>query len=255
MSSMAMLFTQLRYTNKAYWRNPAAAFFTFAFPLMFLLVFTALLGNGHIVVAGKLVHQSTYYVAAMAGFAVISASYTNIAMTITTQRDLGILKRVEGSPLPGWVYLTARVVHAVIVAVLLVLITAVFGAAFYHAAVPSGMTLVRFAIMVLVGSGAFSALGFAITAAVPNADAAPAIVNASILPVLFLSGIFIPLTAHSPAWIEFVAKVFPVKYFASGLEAGFLGTAFSWRDVAVVAAWGIGGLLVAIRTFTWEPRT
>jgi ABC-2 type transport system permease protein len=116
------------------------------------------------------------------------------------------------------------------------------------------MTLVRFLAALLVGSAAFSALAFAITPAIPNADAAPAIVNASIMPLLFLSGIFIPISNTTPNWIVWVARIFPVRHFAVGIQAGFVGTAFNWTDVAVVAAWGIGGLLVATRYFSWEPR-
>jgi len=37
-------------------------------------------------------------------------------------------------------------------------------------------------------------------------------------------------------------------------DAGYLGTAFSWTDVLVVAAWGLAGMLLAIRFFSWEPR-
>ena len=48
MNAAAMLSTQVKYVNKAFWRNPASAFFTFAFPLMFLVIFTSLLGNGTI---------------------------------------------------------------------------------------------------------------------------------------------------------------------------------------------------------------
>ena len=76
----------------------------------------------------------------------------------------------------------------------------------------------------------------AVTAVIPNADAAPAIVNASILPLLFLSGVFIPLGSNAPAWIVWIARIFPVWHFARGMQAGFLGTAFSWTDVLVVAA-------------------
>lgn len=93
------------------------------------------------------------------------------------------------------------------------------------------------------------------TAVIPNADAAPAVVNATILPVLFLSGIFIPISNHSPAWITWVARIFPVRRCALGIQAGFLGTTFAWSDVLVVAGWGLGGLLLAIRFFSWEPRT
>jgi ABC-2 type transport system permease protein len=254
MNRPALFATQVRYVNKAYWRNPAAAFFTFAFPLMFLVIFTSLLGNGRVRIGAFDVRQSTYYVAAMAAFAVITASYTNIAMNVTFQRDLGVLKRIRGTPIPSALYLGARVLHALLMAVLLVVLTAAFGAGLYHAHIPSGMSLLRFLVMLFVGAGSFAALGFAITAVVPNSDAAPAVVNASILPLLFLSGVFIPLGSNSPAWIRFIAHVFPVWHFASGMEAGFLGTHFSWGDVLVVGIWGLAGLVLAVRHFSWEPR-
>src|SRR5438067_244906 len=100
-SDLGLTLRQVGYTNKAFWRNPASAFFTFAFPLMFLVIFTSLLGNGHVQLGGVLVKQSTYYVAGMAAFSVISACYTNIAISVTFNRDAGILKRVRGTPLPG----------------------------------------------------------------------------------------------------------------------------------------------------------
>lgn len=253
--TLALLVRQVRYVNKAFWRNPASAFFTFAFPLMLLVIFTSLLGSFTVRVGDVHVSSATYYVAAMATFAVISACYTNVAMNVTFQRDLGILKRTRGTPLPPASYFGARVAHALLVAVLLVVLTAAFGHVFYHAHVPAGATLGRFAAMLLVGAGAFSALGFAIASVVPNADAAPAVVNASILPLLFLSGIFIPLGNNAPAWIRWIARVFPVQHFAAGMQAGFVGTHFSWSDVIVVAAWGAAGLLFAVRRFTWEPRT
>ena len=256
MNGAALTLSQVRYTNKAFWRNPASAFFIFAFPLMFLVIFTALLGHGTVhVSATRVVNTSTYYVAAMASFGLISACYTNIAISVSFQRDQGILKRINGTPLPKSVYLGARMLHALIVGLLLVVITAAFGRLLYSASVPSGVTLLRFVVMLLVGSASFCALGFAITPVIPNADASPAIVNATILPLLFLSGVFIPLGSNSPAWILWIARIFPVWHFARGMQAGFLGTAFNWTDVLIVAAWGLGGLLLSVRFFSWEPPT
>lgn len=253
-NTAALTLRQVRYVNKVYWRNPASAFFTFAFPLMFLVIFTELLGKGTVHLAGRDVTQSTYYVAAMAAFAVISACFTNIAIAVTVQRDAGVLKRTNGTPLPSGVYLGARILHAMLTAVLLVVITSAFGRAFYHASIPAGATLLRFLVMLVVGAAAFCALGLALSAAVPNADAAPAVVNAVILPLLFLSGIFIPLGDRTANWILWIARVFPVKHFADGMQAGFLGTPFHWTDVLVVAAWGAGALLAASRWFRWAPR-
>jgi ABC-2 type transport system permease protein len=245
---------QVYYTNKAFWRNPAAAFFTFAFPLMFLVIFTALLGNGEVTIGGKEVQQSTYYVAAMAAFSVITACFTNIAMAVSFQRDAGVLKRVRGTPLPAGAYLLARVLHAMFIAVLLVVLCAAFGAAFYDAGVPSGATLLKFVVVLVVGGASFAALGLAETVVVPNADAGPPVVNATVLPLLFLSGIFIPLGDNAPAWIRWVGRIFPVKHFADGMQTGFIGLPFKWSDVLIVAAWGVAGLLLAARSFSWEPR-
>lgn len=246
---------QLRFVNKAFWRNPASAFFTFAFPLMFLVIFTALLGDGQVQLGGREVHQSTYYVAEMGAFAVISACYTNIAIALTFQRDSGVLKRTRGTPLPATVYFGARVLHALLIAVLLVALTVTFGRIVYDAAVPTGATLLRFLAILAVGSASFCALGFAVTIAIPNDDAAAPVVQATILPLLFLSGVFIPIGDDAPSWVGRVGEAFPVKHFADAMRAGFLGTSFRWTDVLVVALWGLGGLLLAVRHFDWEPRT
>jgi ABC-2 type transport system permease protein len=255
MNTATLTLFQMRYVNKAFWRNPASAFFTFAFPLMFLVIFTALLGHGQVRLGGHLVHQSAYYVAAMGAFSVITASYNNIAISLAFQRDAGVLKRTNGTPLPAGVFFTAKVLHALLISLLLVAITVTFGRLAYQAEIPTGAPLLRFLVIVTVGAASFCALGFAITTVIPNSDAAAPIVNATILPLLFLSGIFIPIGDNAPTWIIWIARIFPVKHFADGIQAGFLGTAFHWTDVLVLAAWGLGGLLIALRYFSWEPRT
>ena len=141
-----------------------------------------------------------------------------------------------------------------LVSVLLVIDHGCVRRAFYSADIPTGATLLRLLIMLAVGAAAFCALGFAVTALIPNADASLPIVNAIILPLLFLSGIFIPLGNNPPAWMDWVGRIFPVKHFVAGMQAAFLGTPFHWTDVLVVAAWGLAGLLFAVRFFSWEPR-
>lgn len=260
MSALALTLRQVRFTNKAFWRNPASAFFTFAFPLMFLVIFTTLFGNDTLDLeqeGGGVVEvsQSTFYVAAMAAFGVISACYTNIAINLSFARDTGVLKRVRGAPLPGWIFLVGRVIHAMIVAAILLVICAAFGRIFYDSTIPVGVDLVRTVIALLVGGATFCALGLACTTIIPNADASPAVVNATILPILFLSDVFIPV-ANAPEWVQWVGRIFPVKHFSEALQSAFIpeAVAWSWGDVLVIAAWGIGGLFVATRFFSWEPR-
>jgi ABC-2 type transport system permease protein len=266
-SDLGLALRQIRFTNRAWWRNPASAFFTFAFPLLFLVIFTALLGNGTTPFGAVEIRNSTYYVAAMAAFGVISATYTNIAISVSFQRDAGILKRLRGTPLPPWAYLFGRIVQGMFVGGILVVLTVAFGVVAYGASIPTGFSLVEFIATFLVGSLSFAAMALAVTTIIPNADAAPPIVNATILPLLFLSGIFIPLGDEAPEWMRTVANAFPVKPFADALFGSAFsdvavqtpgGTVFpftfAWSDLLVVAAWGVAGLVVAARFFSWEPR-
>lgn len=254
MRTVSLTVSQLRFTNKAFWRNPTQAFFIFAFPLIFLVIFTALLGNNTVSIGARSFKESTYYVAAMAAFGVVTACFNNMAIATAFLRETGVLKRVDGTPMPPLSYLAARILHSLAVAVVLVAVTVVFGRAAYSVALPGGTTLIEFVVMLVVGAATFCALGLALSSAIPNADAAAPMVNAVILPLLFLSGTFIPFGNATPSWILWVARVFPVRHFAVGLQAGFLGTPFDWVDVAVVAAWGAFGLALAVRFFSWEPR-
>ena len=254
MSMFAQALSQVGYTNKAFWRNPASAFFTFAFPLMFLVIFTALFGSGTADLGEREFSVAALYVPGIAAFSVITACYTNIAISVTFARDTGILKRIHGTPLPGWAYVLARVLHAVIIAVILVAIVAAFGRIFYDVALPNGSSLLRFAATLVVGAASFAAMGLALTCVIPNADASPAVVNASILPLLFLSGVFIPITNETPQWVDTVGKIFPIRHFVDAMNAGFLGTPFLWTDVLFVAAWGLVAIVLAVRFFSWEPR-
>jgi ABC-2 type transport system permease protein len=255
MSDVTQAFRVVRFTNKAFWRNPANAFFTFAFPLMFLVIFTSLFGTGTVPVAGREVNTSTFYVGAIAAFSIITATYTNLAINITFTRDMGVLKRIRGTPMAAWSFMVGRILHAIFITILLVAIVVTFGALFYDAEVPSD-TLPAFLATIAVGAASFSALGLALTSAIPNADASPAIVNASILPLLFLSGIFIPITDPN-AWYVAVAKVFPVYHFAKAMESAYFsvsGSGFEGGHLLILGAWGLAGVILAVLFFSWEPR-
>ena len=120
MSDLGLALRQVRYENRAFWRNPPAAFFTFAFPLIFLVLFNLLFGDEDLQVAGREVSASQFYVPAIAAFSIVTATFTNLAIGVSFSREQGLLKRLRGTPLPGWGYLFGRVAHAVLVTILLV---------------------------------------------------------------------------------------------------------------------------------------
>ena len=254
MTTLRLTGVQLRYVNKAFWRNPASAFFTFAFPLLFLVIFTSLLGHFTVQIGSRTVNTSTYYVASMASFSVITACFNNIAAAVTFQREDGILKRTHGTPLPSASFIGARILHAILVAVLLVAITAVFGRLVYSADIPTGLSLLRFVVALLVGAAAFCALGLAVTAVIPNADAAAADRQRH----------------HPPARVP-VRHLHPVRQQHPGLDPvggqGLPRQAFRAEHGGRLPRYrvqldrrarrrglGIAGMLFAIRFFTWEPR-
>lgn len=254
--SARMALRQVGYENRSFWRNPAAAFFTFLLPLIFLVLFNSIFGDTELTIDGRDLDGSTFYVPGIVALAVVSATYTNMGMMVTISRDLGILKRVRGTPLPPWAYIFGRLAHAMLVSLLLVVIVVGVGAAAYGTDVPAN-TLPGFAVTLMLGAVTFCALGLALTAVIPNADAAPAITNATILPLLFISNVFIPLQ-DPPAWLAFVGDVFPLKHFAAALQTAFhpdtTGAGFEWDHLAVIAAWGVAGTALALRFFSWEPR-
>jgi ABC-2 type transport system permease protein len=247
---------QLRYENLAFWRNPPAAFFTFFFPLIFLVIFNLVFGTQTIDVEGGSTKASTFFVAGIAALSVVNGCFTGLAMGLAFARDEGVLKRTRGTPLPAWAYLAGRIGFNTLVTLLLIVIVIAVGALFYGVDVPT-TTMPAFLVSVAVGSAAFAALAFALNGFIPNADAAPAVVNATVLPLLFISDVFIP-SDNAPGWLNGVAGFFPVLHLSEALQVAFnpfvTGAGFRFGDLAIMAAWGVFGVLVALRFFSWEPR-
>ena len=223
---------------------------------MFLVIFNLLFGNREIEVPGGTTHTSTFYVPAIVALSLITACYTSVAIGVSFSRDQGLLKRIRGTPLPAWAFLFGRIATTILIAMLLVAIVTAAGVLFYGVDAPTN-TMPAFLLTLFVGAATFCSLGIAITAVIPNADASPAVVNASILPLLFISDVFIPMD-DAPSWLTLFSQVFPVRPLSSALQTAFnpfeMGTGFEFGDLAVMAGWMAFGLFFAVRFFSWEPR-
>jgi ABC-2 type transport system permease protein len=252
---MSLVLHQLRYDQKVFWRNPAAVFFTVAFPVILLLIFATVFGDQTIDVAGG-IEITTYYVPAIITLAVISATMQTLAMSLVIAREDGRLKRGRGTPMPAWVFVVGRIGNSIVVATLMLAVVALLGKLLYGVPIPWARAP-ELLVVLAVGAASFSCLGIALTAAIPSQDAAAPIVNALLLPLYFLSGIFIPEDELPDGVIDF-ANHFPIRHFFEAFFDAYVdggGAALSWGDLAVVAAWGVAGLLLAIRFFRWTPRS
>jgi len=252
-SSMSLLAVQNSYQNKIFFRTPIAAFFTIFFPLMIFVVFALVFGNQYIEELG--VTAAQYFAPAMAVFAAVSASYTNIATTTAYQRDQGILKRVRGTPLPASVYMGGKIMSSIEVAFLSVVVMMAIGVLFYGVEIYA-RTLPAVIVTFIVGVGTFAALGLLVAALVPSGESATAVTNATLLPLAFISGIFLTPTGDSPAWLDTVAKIFPLKHFVEPFVTAFnptyTGSGWNWASLAYMLVWGIGATILAVRLFKWE---
>jgi ABC-2 type transport system permease protein len=245
---------QVRYEQRAFWRNKVRAFFVFLLPIMFLLIFASLMGNDPTDVGqGEKVRYVTFFVPGMLAFAIVGSTFSNLAIGLAYLRQLGILKRVQGTPLPRWVYLTGVIGGAVITTLQLTALVLVIGKLLYDVDVRLA-TLPAFLAMVVLGTAAFSALGVAITAIIPNGDAAPAVTNAAVLPLSFFSGVWFPID-DAPAWVGTVAGLFPLRPFAHSLQHAFFpfsdAPGFVTSDVVRLVLWLVVGVLISFRWFRW----
>ncbi len=261
---LGLLFQQIKYQNKIFWRSPVSAFFTIVFPLMFLVLFTALFGNEEIAALG--VTTAQFYAPALAVFGAASATYTNLSITTAISRDEGILKKVRGTPLPPTIYIAGRVGSAVWIALIAVIIMMTVGSVVYGVDV-RGETFAAAALSFVLGAAAFAAVGLMVAALVPSGDSAPAVAQATLLPIAFVSDVFV-ITEDTPAWMETLGNVFPLKHFVAAFGDAFnptlSGSGFAWSGsdteyaigihLAVMAAWGIGATIIAVRYFKWEPQ-
>ena len=187
---MSLVLHQLRYDQKVFWRNPAAVFFTVIFPVILLLIFATVFGDQTIDVAGG-IEITTYYVPAIITLSVVSATMQTLAMSLVLAREESRLKRARATPLPRWVFIAGRIGNSIVVAVLMLALVAALGKLLYGVPIPWGRAP-ELLVVLAIGAASFCCLGIALTAAIPSQDAAAPIVNALLLPLYFLSGVFIP---------------------------------------------------------------
>jgi ABC-2 type transport system permease protein len=252
--TVALVLHQARYDLLGILRNRQARFFTLILPLLFLVIFVGVFGD-HVVGPGK-TKASAYYVPGLAALGVIAASFVNLVISITAQREGGVLKRRRATPVPAWVLITGRTLTAVTVSLVVLTVLLTVGRVAYGVKVPTS-TLPGIALTAVVGSITFCVLGYALSTAITNEDAAQPMVQAIMLPLYFISGVFVP-NIQLPSWLRHVAQVFPVEHLSDGLHhayaRGFHGVGIVWSDIGVLAIWFAIGLAVALARFSWLPK-
>ncbi len=240
---------QARLEQRAFWRNPEYAGLTFAMPLVVLLGLGATIA-GH-VQPGSSLQETTLFVPGMLAFGLIVAAYVNLASKIAVLRSTGVLKRIAATPLPAGAYLASQLASTFLTTVLIAVATMVVGGAVFSA-VPRADGVLPLLLGLCLGTACFTALAVAVSAVIPNAEAAGPVTLASYLPFAILSGVF-STTLGLPGWLSSGLAAFPVKALVAVLRAGYAPGPFPWASAGVLAAWTLAGTALAWRFFRWQP--
>jgi ABC-2 type transport system permease protein len=186
----------------------------------------------------------------------MQSAFSTLAVGLTTQRESGQLKRLRGTPVPPWTFIAAQVLRATALVVGMVAVLLLIAWLAFDVGVPAGRW-VGLVVYVALGTATMASLGIALTALTPTAEAASAIAPFGSVLLSFISGVFIPVEIL-PSWLEEIGRIFPLAHLAEGLQSVIAspggGTGLSGENVGVLAAWCVGGLVVAVRGFRWEPQ-
>ena len=246
---MRLLRHQLKWEQRLFWRSRESAVFVFLFPILLFALLTA-------VYNGRIDGQPASWVllAGMIGYGAANTAFSGLAITLVTRRELGILKRIRGTPLPPAAYLTAVLMS--ITVVFAIQVASLFALGRVLKSTPWPSHLLSLVLALALGAAAFAALGLAITGFIRSLEGSSAVLNVIVLPTAFLSGSF-GETQHYPKVLRAIGDALPLKYLLDLIKGIYLHGQQIWDNptaVAVVAAWGVFGMVVAVRTFRWEPR-
>lgn len=248
---LTLLWHQIRYEQLSFWRNPQSAFFTFVLPVVIITVFGAMFDSTTPSPFFGGLTALQYYVATIAALSVLGSCYSQLAIVLSTRRQTGILKRVRATPLPSWMYFVGLLAHCIMVSIIDVLLIVGVGS-LYGVPVPGAEQWLPITVTLVLGAASFCALGVGVASLISNAEAAPAVVQFILFPLVFISGTYMPINNDI---VESITGVLPVRPFNEALLGAVAKDGgFAWQSLLVLVVWGAAGALVAIRRFRWDPR-
>lgn len=244
--AFGMTWRQYRLERRMFWRNPSAAFFNFALPLLFLALFGAIFAGNQ--------DDLDVIVPGIAGLSVMSTTFSALAMNLTFLREQGVLKRIRGTPLSTRAYLGGVLGNAVTNTVIQVALVILAGRVFFGVGWPQDW--LELVVFVVAGVICLASLGIAWSHVIPNFDAAPAYTNIVFLPVIFISGVFYDVD-NAPAFLRDLAEALPLVHVIDGLSAAMItgeSLADNLSNLVIIGIWALGGIFFAVRGFSWESK-
>ena len=249
---MRLVAHQLSAEQRMFWRSREAAIFIFVFPLLLYALLVSVYSED-VVVDGTKVASADALLAGLFGYGAANTAFAGLAIILVGRRETGTLKRLRATPLPPSTYMAAVILSTLVVFTIQAVALLALGSGLFGAGSPANA--LGFAGAIVLGVACFAGMGLGAAALIRSSDGASAVINVVLLPMAFLSGSFGPRN-NLPAFLNAVADVLPLTYFLKIVNGVYLdGQSFFFDPgaLAVVAAWGVAGVLVALRRFSWMP--
>jgi ABC-2 type transport system ATP-binding protein len=252
-SALSLIAWQVRYEQRSFWRNRRASLFGFLFPVLLFVIFATLNKHAHLDVDGG-VSYVTWYLPGIIAYALVTSAFSNLAISLVSARDTGVLKRVRGTPLPWWAFLAGRVGSSLAIAGLTTALLLALGAITYGVDIPVD-TLPGLVLALVLGATCFTALGIAVVRFMPSAESAGPVLAILVTPVALVSNVFFPV---SHGWITDVAGVLPLRPLSDALHAAFspatAAPGIEWSDLLALAVWLAFGSAMMVRFLRVQAR-
>jgi ABC-2 type transport system permease protein len=237
---------------KSFYRDPQALVFTFAMPLLIMLVLS--LFNIH--VSGPNGQSRNYMdllLPGMIAFSATSIGMQSVVFGVVRYKQRGILRRIKASPASPASFINGVGVSRVVMVAVVTVVTWFAGTVIFRAHL-DGSALGLFALAV-VSAPAFIAIGMIVVGIAKNEDQAGPLMFMFYLPMMLFSGIFVPRDGLNSV-IAWITHGLPMTYLVDALQrVSFRGQGFSgalWTDLAGLAVWGALATVIATRTWRWE---
>lgn len=233
-------------------RSPLGTFTVFAVPLMLLGALTIVNPPDSMKEQGY-PRYADFITPAMATFALLNACYINVATSVVTAREAGVLKRLHSSPLPLWAYVVGRLGAAAVVGGISFWVVMLTGVLFLRVPLDAAR-IGSLSTVMLLGVITFSLLGVALSTVVHSTDSALPVAYGTFLPVAFVSNIFFPI-GNAPAALRHVAEALPVSAVSRPAEQVFRngGWPLTSAQLLVLLGWTVVAGVVTVALFSWEP--
>ncbi len=233
---------------KLFLREPAGVFFTLAFPVMILLLFSGIFGNEPVpgMPGVRAVDVQTPGYATMV---IGTVALIGLPVTLASYRQQGILRRMRATPLHPSTILAAQVLVNLVMTILgitLLLLTARF---IYGMTLPDAPLSVTLAF--ILASLSFFAIGFVLAGLFSSARTAQIVGQVVYFPMLFLSGAILPREMF-PDLIKRVSDFLPLTYVVELVQDLWLEGTWNLTALAVLTGVLIVAVAVSTRTFRWE---